>query len=264
MGFLDDQVTFSAEVFNVIRNTFAAWIAVTVLAVFVGMGGPTTAQQGAITPPAISSAQQHEANRQAFDRRDGRAILNLAEKAKKTGEDVAFVAPKGMPFFPNDGSSLPPESVLENMTCSANAVVIASVTDLQSDLSHNQSWVFTEYLLHVEQILKNNSVHAVRNDKDLVVTRSGGRVKTADGHQIRVDDENFPDLRKGATYLLFLKYGNAGGQYTSEDARGTFRVIGGRLEPVSDDHVLAEIARTYSSSTIGRPVQSATCKEGTR
>lgn len=89
--------------------------------------------------------------------------------------------------------------------CQADLIVIAGITNKNSQLTENSDWVFTDYELNVFQILKNNTNLASESLKNITLTAIGGAV-AAEGRRISLKVNRAIPLRVNREYILFLKY----------------------------------------------------------
>lgn len=89
----------------------------------------------------------------------------------------------------------------------STAVIIGEVTDAQAYLSDDETKIYSEFVVQIEQVLKNDSKTTPLSVGSSVITeRSGGRVKFPSG-KIAVSVGNNQDLpRSGTRYLLFLTH----------------------------------------------------------
>ena len=86
------------------------------------------------------------------------------------------------------------------------AVIICRVSKAQAQLSENRTGVYSEFKIHVESILKNDTKTPLAVDKSAEVVRVGGRVRLPSGKIIvsAVDKQDMP--RVGSKYVLFLTH----------------------------------------------------------
>jgi hypothetical protein len=94
---------------------------------------------------------------------------------------------------------------IKRITCAADAIVVATVKHSASQITASQSFVFTDYGLLVQEVLRNNTPEVIHQESEISVTRPGGAV-LVDGRRITAIDESFLPLRRGNQYLLFLRY----------------------------------------------------------
>jgi hypothetical protein len=105
---------------------------------------------------------------------------------------------------------------LQKVSCGADAVVIGSVLSKSSQIIEEGTFLFTDYELTVEEVLKDNSVAHIQPHGAITVTRSGGAV-TLNGHAIRAKDYRSEPLAMGGRYLVFLRFLPDTGAYQSLD-----------------------------------------------
>lgn len=93
----------------------------------------------------------------------------------------------------------------------SDAVVIGEVTDTQAHLSNDKTGVYSEFVICVSEILKNDQHVPLSSGGLIAAERLGGRVRFSSGRvlPVRVMGQGMPRL--GRRYLLFLK------RYEQED-----------------------------------------------
>ncbi|HVF56647.1 MAG TPA: hypothetical protein VM934_10885 [Pyrinomonadaceae bacterium] len=105
------------------------------------------------------------------------------------------------------------ESVLDNRwqegvaalpTAQSVAIIIGKVQEVTAHLSSDKSGIYTEAVVHVEEILKEDSAGKLSASSEISVSRPGGFVRYPNGHKrlYRVFGMNMP--RPGRRYVLFL------------------------------------------------------------
>jgi hypothetical protein len=86
------------------------------------------------------------------------------------------------------------------------AVIIGEVTDAQAHLSDDQTSIYSEFVIQIHQVLKNDNKASLSQGNSVLVERSGGRVRFPSG-KVVVSAINHQDLpRIGKRYLLFLTH----------------------------------------------------------
>jgi hypothetical protein len=124
---------------------------------------------------------------------------------------------------------------LQDLTCQADAVVVGTVKSKSSQLIEEGTFVFTDYELVAEEVLKNNVAVPIRQNNDITITRPGGAVKL-NGHTIRAIDYRSEPLEVGERYLLYLKFIPATGAYRhfrNSMSDDTLHLRGGNVTQVS-------------------------------
>ena len=94
---------------------------------------------------------------------------------------------------------------IKRITCAADTIVLGTVQSSASQITEGQSFLFTDYVLLVQQVLKNNSRSLLQQEAEITITRPGGAVLIDNKRVIALDD-SFQPLRQGKQYLLFLRY----------------------------------------------------------
>lgn len=146
--------------------------------------------------------------------------------------DVEVRETVGTTFMPK---SFNLRQYLQDLTCEADAVVIGIVQSKSSQLIEEGTFVFTDYEVRAEEVLKNNVAMPTGQSSEITVTRSGGTVKL-NGHTVRAIDYRSEPLEVGARYLLYLKYIPETGAYRpfgNSMSDDTLRLSGEKVTQVS-------------------------------
>lgn len=156
---------------------------------------------------------------------DGRKIIDLL----KTQDEISLV--RGRPLIGEDPSAPAPtlHSFLRNATCSSDAVVTGRVVSHSSQLTCTGDFVFTDYLISVDTIVKNNKVSEISPSRNIVVALPGGKVKLI-GHLVIVADQESHPFKIGSEYLLFLKLIPGAGDFTALKGTAALSESDGKLD----------------------------------
>jgi hypothetical protein len=88
----------------------------------------------------------------------------------------------------------------------SSAVIVGKVTDAHAYLSNDQSDIYSEFTLYIDQVLKNGADSRVGPGDSINVERKGGRLRFPSG-KIVVSITNHQQLpRVGRRYVLFLTH----------------------------------------------------------
>lgn len=121
-------------------------------------------------------------------------------------EDDDIFIRRSLPFrFGSPGQTRSDVDEIKRITCAADAIVVATVKRSASQITASQSFLFTDYGLVVQEVLRNNTPGVIHQESEITVTRPGGAVLVG-GRRITAIDESFLPLRRGNQYLLFLRY----------------------------------------------------------
>lgn len=155
-----------------------------------------------------------------FFRHGGKSLLELADE--RTG-DVTVVVDSPLTVQSVASSSTEPlDKSFEKAFCNADAVVVGLLKSEAGQFNENNTFVFTEYDLDVEQIIKENSKKSVQIGTNIIVARDGGRV-TIDGRSFRAVLADFQQFEVGDRLLLFLRYVPSTDSYLAY-ADGSFKL----------------------------------------
>ena len=146
--------------------------------------------------------------------------LDVPLKEKRPGkeaieapEETVYVEP-GINVTSPDVPVLSFHDFLKDLSCQADAVVIATAKDGTSQLTENREFIFTDYVVTVDEVFKNNSSDFIASNNDITVTRPGGRIQIKT-RIVNALDSSFQPLITGRRYLLFLTYIPETGSYSS-------------------------------------------------
>lgn len=147
--------------------------------------------------------------------------------------DVRLVRYAGTPILPRSPNG---NDFLQKLACEADAVVVGEVKSKFSQISEEGAFLFTDYDLSVQEVLKNASRAPIPPAAEVTVTRTGGAAKL-NGHTISTVDLAQKPLAVGGRYLLFLRlipatgaYSSLGGTYYDD----SFELRSGDITQVSD------------------------------
>lgn len=140
----------------------------------------------------------------------------------------------GLPELSPVGRPSVPEAFLNNLASKADAVVIGTVTNKSSQLTENGAFVFTDYDLTIEEVLKENGTDSIQSHSSIVMTRPGGRI-LLEGRIVTARDRAFKPLAIGGRYLLFLKYLPTTGAYYAVNNKGSFELADNKsVKPLTE------------------------------
>lgn len=133
-----------------------------------------------------------------------------------------------------EGSQQSSQERLRQIICTADTVVIGVVKSKTSQLTEDQSFVFTDYELSIEEVLKNSSPTSLATNDDITVTRPGGNILLS-GRKVKALDELFPLLSSGKRYLLFLDPVPTVNTYRSIESGETFLLQRSKARILKED-----------------------------
>lgn len=138
----------------------------------------------------------------------------------KSGSPKVYIQSHTMILYP---TTLDFQGFLTGLACRADAVVIVKVENKSSQFTDSKDFLFTDYEVMPEEILKNNPIDSIASNSIMTITRPGGLAKYK-GISIEARDDAFPPLKVGNKYLLFLRYIPDSGAYQAVSNIGSFEL----------------------------------------
>jgi len=130
------------------------------------------------------------------------------------------------------GAFLDLPDLITELAEKADAIVIVSFVSKSSQITSDGTDIFTDYDLHMEQILKDANPGALKRDEIITVTRPGGKVLLY-GRIAWIFNTAYESLMPGRHYLLFLRYIPATGAYQAVDHASSFDITEARVRTLS-------------------------------
>lgn len=156
--------------------------------------------------------------------------------SSQEGEYICFGRNTGLPGgLPNQPAKSPREAI-RDLAQSADAVVVGIVQDKTSLLTDTGDFIFTNYALTPQEILKDNPADPIQKKTTLTVSRPGGLIRI-DDRVVEAVDEAFPLLRKGSRYVLFLRYIVTTGSYQALGSVATYGLQDGRASALTTESI---------------------------
>jgi hypothetical protein len=149
----------------------------------------------------------------------------------------------GRPLAPGSWRDLMPEiyigpvetplQFVTTHTCGSRLVTIGTVMSLESMLTPNDAFIFSDYQVRIDELLAMPPGLSLQGGDAIVVTRSGGEV-TLHGERTSVRHRGVEPLVVGATYLLFLTEAGGTNAYEAEKPGSAFAIQGASLRVLSN------------------------------
>jgi hypothetical protein len=182
----------------------------------LGIAGATVAaalRSKSITPP--HQAQQEDfsqypiADATAPKPTDPKKIAKRKAKSKKYAQYERMVGPgvKGS-FIYHWGPDFPELPVAQS-----DAVILGTVAEARAELTENESGVYSEFTININEVLKDDSQQPLSQGDSIVVDRPGGRVKYGTGQMSLFWLQGFGMPGEGRQYVLFIERGGPDEDY---------------------------------------------------
>jgi len=206
---------------SVILFTVVAIAAVTAAGIFQGLGQKRRDTNIEERADKVQEGQMTEKQR-VHSKLFKHSGAKLSDIAARQNGDVEVEEGLGLiTVLPVAGSHQP---VFHSAVCNADAVIIGILNDKASQLTDEGSFVFTDYQIIVQEVIKNNPVAPLQASGVITGTRDGGVIEL--NHRIfRAKREDFDPPVVGQRYLLFLRFIPATGAYLMY-GNGTFQLDG--------------------------------------
>lgn len=179
------------------------------------------------------------------ERRGGKTISGLVAQAKGKSRIVSTIAFVGMQEVLTEPET--PENYFGALAKASDAVVRGRITKKASQITGDDSFVFTEYDVEITEALKDNVTTPIHTGATITVTRPGGRV-LLDGVIVEAEDKAFEPLPiNNHEVVLFLQYIPETGAYKSTQATGSFELDGAILRPLTKANLPPGVLRGKDS-----------------
>jgi hypothetical protein len=238
-------------------------VAILVLAVVTGIGNQS---QGTSASAKLDDATSIQEGRMTDKQREHSKLYKGFGDGKKL-KDIAVQIRGGVKVKRNTpiqgGETVPSPNFsefLKGLACSADAVVIAVLKDKSSQLTEEGDFVFTDYELTIEDVIKDNEFAHLVPNISLTLTQPGGKVRL-EGYIIEAEDALFRPLVIGERYALFLKFIPSTRAYESLNSLSTYELRDNKIKVQSEEAVRSELNNEKASSFIEkvRSVADAGC-----
>ena len=156
----------------------------------------------------------------------------IPEQAAETNFDFGMTWGTG---FPGESPGVTPPTFSEritNLSCDADAIVVGEVTSKSSQLIEDQDFIFTDYELKVEEVIKNNASDQITPKAEITVTGPGGKIQI-NNRIVEAIDLSLPPLIVGERYLLFLKSTSIAGGYKAVNKESRFHLTNDGVETIT-------------------------------
>jgi hypothetical protein len=175
----------------------------------------------------------------------GRKLKDIptTDKDRQEDLDLNIVRGPGTPFSSGNSDLM---SSLQRAVVGADSIVVGTVKNKSSQLSEDETFIFTDYAMSINEVLKTTSQSQVQPQSNILVTAPGGKIRLA-GRVIQAVDQSLWPLEVGGRYVLFLQYIPATGAYRIVSPEASAQIRTGKAV------MLAEIG---SSNPDGKDEQS--------
>jgi hypothetical protein len=151
---------------------------------------------------------------------------------------------------------------VRDLTCRAGAVFTGTVQSAVSFPISDGTFLFTDYTVIVQDVLRQGTAPYLRPGRGTVVTRLGGRVDV-DGATRRAIIGDLPLLEEGRQYLFFAKYLPATLDFEANQPTSAFKTDGARVRALRsrDEYIFRQSGGMEPTATaVYEEVRNVNCR----
>lgn len=140
---------------------------------------------------------------------------------------------------------------LRDSACNADAVVIGRIESKSSQLTEDEDFIFTDYELTVEEILKDNPAAPVQLGYNMTITRPGGLIRL-NSRNIKATDSSFKPLEIDKRYILFLRFIPTTGAYKALNSKSSFQIRNTKLIKLTNEPLSSELENAHAADFLAQ------------
>lgn len=199
----------------------------------VSQGQKKSKEEPTLVIRDVISARQ-KVHSELFDNHRGVAKLTdlIRQDHSNPDQELKITILPGLPEVSPHNELPAVDDWLSKLAASSDAVVIGTVVNKVSQLTKNETFVFTDYDLSVEEVLKDRT-STIQPQSIITVTRPGGKI-LLEGRIINARDKSFKPLVIGGRFLLFLRLIPKTGAYQAVNNKSSFELVNNKVRPLSD------------------------------
>ena len=129
--------------------------------------------------------------------------------------------------------SVSPKDYFSSLVNTSDAVIRGRVLKKVSQITENDTFIFTDYEVVIIEVFKNNAASPTDIGNTITVTRPGGKVLVGKTIMMATDGLFLPLPESSREVILFLKYLPETGTYQTERYNGSFELVNNILHPLS-------------------------------
>lgn len=190
----------------------------------------------------------------------GKKVSDL--QAEQPG-DIVIRKSIGQPFRVRrpesaaSGSLVGVNQYLYDLVSDADVIVVGIIQDGISKLTESEDFLFTDFELHVDQVIQNRTGEQISEGSVISVTQPGGVIQLSNKRSIKAMDPEFTAFKKGEHYILFLDLIPETGGYKSF-RNGSFLISDGKVSKLTNSHLWDEINSRPNAESFIDEIRKAT------
>ena len=159
----------------------------------------------------------------------GRKDDDLVAQLRNEKERLAIIVGRPWKSFEWEDNLSDLNLYLNKTACRSEVIVVGDVISKTSQLTENRDYVFSNYEVKIEEVLKNNTSAKLETGGPIVVSSGGGTVKVND-LIIRLGDKSWAQYKNRVRYLFFLKYAPTAAVYQGIIGDNSFALYVDRVD----------------------------------
>lgn len=175
----------------------------------------TVVQKGQVTDEERAFSKEFD---KLYPRREKNKLSNLRKEIKDLGITIGTI---GDVVDISDAPRITSAEFLNSLSCDSDTIITGYITSKSSHLAEDETFVYTQYEITVDDVLKNSINSSIKINQNLKITRPGGVIKL-DDRTITVRDERYEPLQTKKKYLLFLRSVPSADGYIVSSPNGDF------------------------------------------
>lgn len=167
-------------------------------------------------PPKAPVEKQDKEHARKVYKGLGDGHRKLTDAASTGTGDISGGLEVGLPVLSPFAPPFNLREFLKTRACAVDVIVVGKVKSKSARLTEDETFVFTDYVLSVEDVLKNNDAEFINSGGDITVTRAGGVINLR-GRKVTAEHQAVKLLEENQRYLLFLTFVPDKSAYVAND-----------------------------------------------
>ncbi|MDT4897024.1 MAG: hypothetical protein QOH25_2101 [Acidobacteriota bacterium] len=226
-------------------------------------------QETGSTPKRVTKESQRERGRTVF-KGFGNSLPKLSIMASvATSEEVGTEIGVGLPMLSPSDPPVNFKEILKGLSCSSDAIVIGTVKEQTSRLTEDDTFIYTDNVISIEEVIKNNLEAPIQASDRILISRIGGKIRL-NGKNVTARHDAILPLELNQPHLLFLSYIPERGVYVANSANGSFLlkknkiinltkpVVGKEFQSGNDATIFTNEIRSSAAATCDAETQRGT------
>ena len=200
-----------------------------VMVIYQNYPATATRRQAQNQPKKQDKREQSRAVYKGLGNSHGQKIREVVAQAKG---DVRIETEIGLPVFNPFAQPFNLQEFLRGRSCDADAIVTGTVNRQVSQLTEDESFVYTDNELKVEEVIKENPHGAINVGDCIMVARTGGTIRLS-GRTVIAEYKAAKPLKVGNRYLLFLTFLPDRAVYAADNI--TYQLHGDKIHKLTEE-----------------------------